>query len=293
MEIEVILVSFDNTNGLHYCIAEKEYKVNQKILVNTEEGLKVAMVKKENHKIGSESLTDPLTIERILTKQDEIQIEKNKDKAKQLRIETDNLIEKLKLEMKLVQVSVSFDGTKALFLYVSEDRVDFRELVKIMASTFKLRIELKQIGVRDEVKNIGGLGPCGRICCCKGHLTEFANVSIKMAKTQNLSLNPQKISGLCGRLMCCLSYENELYKELLADMPKVNSKVTTEFGEGTVSYLDIFKRKVSVKFVDENSTTIKDFPLEEIKKYNKYLGQPKHEGEHKNKSDRNGNNNQN
>ena len=275
MEIEVVIVGFENTNGLSFCVADKQYKVNQKVLVSTEEGLKVARVKKANHKI--EAVNELLKIERIVTEKDEKVIEANKEKAKNLRIETEKFIKQLNLEMKLVEVTISFDGTKALFLYVSEDRVDFRELVKLMASNFKTRIELKQIGVRDEVKSIGGLGPCGRICCCKGHLTEFANVSIKMAKNQNLSLNPQKISGLCGRLMCCLSYENDMYKDLLADMPKINSKVRTEMGEGTVSYLDIFKRKVSVKFVDDNSTTIKDFPIEEIKKYNKHLGQPKNE----------------
>ena len=271
MEIEVVIVSFENTNKLAFCVTDKKFQVNERVLVNTEEGLQVAKIKKANHKVSSEQVTEQLSIERALTRNDEKRIEENKEKAKELRVETEKLIKKLNLEMKLVEVTVSFDGTKALFLYVSEDRVDFRELVKIMASTFKTRIELKQIGVRDEVKCLGGLGPCGRICCCKGHLTEFANVSIKMAKTQNLSLNPQKISGLCGRLMCCLSYENEQYKDLLKDMPKLNSKVKTEMGEGTVSYLDIFKQKVSVKFTDENSVTIKDFPLEEIKKYNKYL----------------------
>ncbi len=279
MEIEVVILSFENTNQLSFCVANRSYEVNQKVLVNTEEGLKVAKIKKANHKVEEQVCTEQLSINRVLTREDEQRIEENKEKAKNLRIETEKLIEKLKLDMKLVEVTVSFDGSKALFLYVSEDRVDFRELVKLMASNFKVRIELKQIGVRDEVKTLGGLGPCGRICCCKGHLTEFANVSIKMAKTQNLSLNPQKISGLCGRLMCCLSYENELYKELLKDMPKINSKVKTELGEGTVSYLDIFKRKVSVKFVDENSVSIKDFALDEIKKHNKYLGHSEN-GEH-------------
>ena len=269
MEIEAIAASFIDSNKVITYSTHLQHKLNQQIIVNTDEGMAVAVVKKTNFKLDSEKLPSPLNkVERVLTEKDKQTLQEHKELAKEYAKETQKLIKKLNLNMKLIDVKISFDASKAHFLYVSEDRVDFRELVKLMAATFKTRIELKQIGVRDEAREKGGIGPCGRVCCCKQHLSDFENVSIKMAKTQNLSLNPQKISGLCGRLMCCLAYEDQQYKEMLKDMPKLNSKITTELGTGTVSYLDIFKRKVTVKYQQENATTIKEYTLQEFNKLN-------------------------
>ena len=269
MEIDVIGASLYDSNKVITYSTHLKLNVNDEIVVNTPDGLAVAVVKKANFKMHAEDLINPLDkVERVLTDKDRKILKEHQEKAEHLAKETVKMVHQLKLDMKLVNVKISFDGTKAYFLYVSEDRVDFRELVKLMASTFKIRIELKQIGVRDEAREIGGLGPCGKMCCCKEFLPDFANVTIKMAKTQNLSLNPQKISGLCGRLMCCLAYENEQYKELMKDMPKINTKINNENGQGTVTYLDIFKRKVTVKYQQENSTTVKEYTLEEFNKLN-------------------------
>ena len=275
MELEVIGASLLDSNKVITYSTHLKHKVGDKIVVHTPDGLAVAVAKKANVKMKAEDLISPVDkVERFLTHHDKQTLQDNSNKEQYFNQETQKMVKKLKLDMKLVKVKLSFDGSKAYFLYVSEDRVDFRELVKLMATTFKVRIELKQIGVRDEAREKGGLGPCGRICCCQQHLPDFENVSIKMAKTQNLSLNPQKISGLCGRLMCCLAYENDQYKELLKDMPKINTKITNENGTGTVSYLDIFKRKVTVKYQQENSTTVKEYTLDE---FNKLNGVNKHE----------------
>jgi cell fate regulator YaaT (PSP1 superfamily) len=175
-------------------------------------------------------------------------------------------IVKHELDMKLIDCEYAFDGTKIVFYFTSAGRVDFRELVKDLASTFKTRIELRQVGTRDETKYLGGLAPCGRVCCCAGNMPEFKKVSIKMAKTQGLSLNPGKISGLCGRLMCCLSYENDYYADVYKKMPKVGSEVGTPDGRGVVASVNMLKLEVKVKIEDSNGgLTFKDFPVDEVK----------------------------
>ena len=166
--------------------------------------------------------------------------------------------------MKLVSVEYAFDNSKILFYFTANGRVDFRSLVKDLASVFKMRIELRQIGVRDEAKMLGGLGPCGRPICCGAFLDEFQPVSIKMAKEQNLSLNPTKISGVCGRLMCCLKYEQDHYEQTRKKMPKTGKEVSTPAGTGIVSDLNILKETVSVRITTGDSSEIKEFPLEEI-----------------------------
>lgn len=170
------------------------------------------------------------------------------------------------LEMKLIDCEYTFDGTKIVFYFTSAGRVDFRELVKDLASVFHIRIELRQVGTRDETKYLGGIAPCGRVCCCAGNMPEFKKVSIKMAKTQGLSLNPGKISGLCGRLMCCLSYESEYYADAYKKMPKTGSEVGTPEGKGTVVSVNMLKMTVKVKIDDHNGGLIfKDFPAEDIR----------------------------
>ncbi len=167
--------------------------------------------------------------------------------------------------MKFVDAEYTLDSSKVIINFTCEDRVDFRELVKELASILKTRIELRQIGIRDQAKIIGAIGNCGKECCCKMYLSDFDKVSIKMAKTQNLSLNPTKISGVCGRLMCCLAYENEFYAEIMSKMPKLNSKVKTKDGIGQVVYNDVLKERVVVKFVTEDSTKIESYAIDEIK----------------------------
>ena len=160
----------------------------------------------------------------------------------------------------------TYDGSKLVFYFTSATRVDFRELVKDLASTFKSRIELRQVGTRDETKYLGGLAPCGRVCCCAGNMPEFKKVTIKMAKTQGLALNPAKINGLCGRLMCCLSYESDYYAEAYKQMPKVGSEVGSPDGRGIVASVNMLKMTVKVKIDDQNGGLIyKDFPVDQIR----------------------------
>lgn len=168
--------------------------------------------------------------------------------------------------MKLIDVEYTFDNNKVIFYFTAEGRVDFRDLVKDLATIFKTRIELRQIGVRDEAKMLGGLGPCGRPLCCSTFLGDFASVSIKMAKEQNLSLNPTKISGICGRLMCCLNYEQSTYEDIRKRLPKVGSLVETERGKGEVVSNNLLKEKVAVKFkISKNEDVVEDFRIDNIK----------------------------
>ena len=169
------------------------------------------------------------------------------------------------MDMNLISCEYTLDKSKVIFSYVADERVDFRELLKVLASKLHTRIELRQIGSRDEVRLLGGIGPCGKVCCCVQNLGELEHVSMKMAKNQNLSLNPASISGLCGKLLCCLAYENPTYQEALQLMPRVNSTVSTKDGNGTVVFNDLLKREVDVKFVRGDDTEIKTYPLEEIK----------------------------
>ena len=202
---------------------------------------------------------------RIASKEDLKKAEQNISKKQNVLDITKNLIKKYDLKMKLVDVDFTIDNSKIIISYVCEDRVDFRELVKELASNLKSRIELKQIGIRDQAKLVGSLGICGKEVCCKQFLDDFDKVSIKMAKVQGLSLNPTKISGVCGRLMCCLAYENELYSELSSKMPKLNALVSTPDGEGVVCFNNLLKQTVSVKFASENDVKVNDYELKDVK----------------------------
>lgn len=231
------------------------------IVVETIRGIEIGEVCKL---VETNTEEEVKKIIRIATDEDlKKQAELKKNESKVIST-TNNLIIKYNLDMKLVDVSFTLDGSKVIINYICEDRVDFRELVKDLASQLKLRIELRQIGVRDQAKIIGGIGFCGKECCCKMYLNDFDKVSIKMAKTQGLSLNPTKISGICGRLMCCLSYENDFYSEIATKMPKLNARVKTKDGIGSVIYNNLLKQKITVKIENDNDIKINEYSVDEI-----------------------------
>ncbi len=215
---------------------------------------------------AGESDTSMKKVIRIATEKDLQVSSDNRNKEREAFVICQKKIAEHKLDMKLVSVEYAFDNSKAMFYFTANGRVDFRSLVKDLASVFKMRIELRQIGVRDEARMIGGLGPCGRQICCGAFLDEFQPVSIKMAKEQNLSLNPTKISGVCGRLMCCLKYEQEHYEQTRKIMPRVGREVITPDGTGTVTDLNIVKETVFVRIANGDTSEIKEYPLEMIEK---------------------------
>ena len=240
-----------------------ELNIGDKVVVETQRGLEIGEVAKGVYKTDSKE--EHAKVLRVATKADLEKAEKLNAKKDDVWKTTESLVEKLKLDMKLVDVEFTLDNNKVIISFVCEDRVDFRELVKELATTLKQRVELRQIGIRDKAKLVGGIGSCGKECCCAKFLNDFDKVSIKMAKVQGLSLNPTKISGVCGRLMCCLSYENETYSEASKVMPKLNSKVKTPNGEGTVIYNNLLNLKVTVKFENENEVKTEEFDVKDIK----------------------------
>ncbi|MBR6504872.1 MAG: stage 0 sporulation family protein [Clostridia bacterium] len=202
---------------------------------------------------------------RIANKEDKISYEKYKSKEPEALEKCEELVKKYKLDMKLTDVEYKFDGSKLLFFFTADERIDFRDLVKDLAAIYKTRIEMRQIGVRDEIKRLGGNGICGRELCCCSFLNNFETVSMKMAKEQNLSLNPTKISGNCGRLMCCLKYEQEAYEEKLSRLPKIGAIVKTPDGEGIVERIETLKEIVSVKIKDGEDYLYKKYNGKDIK----------------------------
>ena len=218
-----------------------------------------------NRLIPEDKLTAPLKpVIRVATYKDIKHHEDNKKKEKEAMKICQEKIQKHKLDMKLIDVEYKFDNSKIIFYFTADGRIDFRELVKDLAAVFKVRIELRQIGVRDEIKRMGGNGVCGRELCCCSFLGNFETVSIKMAKEQNISLNPSKISGNCGRLMCCLKYEQDAYEEKLARLPKIGAIVKTEDGQGEVCSIETLKERVKVKFKDGDEVFYKRYNLPEI-----------------------------
>ena len=247
--VEIIGVRFKSGGKQYYFDpAGLEVQPGQGVIVETSRGLEYGECAQGNTQVEVETVVQPLRpLVRIATEEDEKTVEKNQEKeAKAFQI-CQEKIAAHGLEMKLVEAEYSFEGNKVLFFFTAEGRVDFRALVKDLASTIHARIELRQIGVRDEAKMLGGLGICGRPFCCAQFLDEFQPVSIKMAKTQNLSLNPTKISGTCGRLMCCLKYEQEAYEDLVKHTPKQESFVETPDGAGTVSSVNLLRQQVQVR----------------------------------------------
>lgn len=242
---------------------DTELKLNNGdcVVVESVRGLELAGV---TTCIKEDSQEEVKSIIRVATEDDLKKMEELKESYPRIIKITNDLIQKYNLEMKLVDVSLTLDGSKVIINYVCEDRVDFRELVKDLASQLRLRIELRQIGIRDQAKIIGGIGFCGKECCCKKYLNDFDKVSIKMAKTQGLSLNPTKISGICGRLMCCLSYENDFYSEIATKMPKLNARVKTKDGVGSVVYNNLLKQKVTVRIEGDNEIKIGEYEIGDI-----------------------------
>ena len=277
-----------------------EIENGTKVVVETIRGIELALVCPMGKK--DEPQEEVKSVIRVATEQDLKTAKEQEKQFPKITKITNDLIEKYKLDMKLVDVSLTLDGTKVVINYVCEDRVDFRDLVKDLASQLKLRIELRQIGIRDQAKIIGGIGFCGKECCCKKYLNDFDKVSIKMAKAQGLSLNPTKISGICGRLMCCLAYENEFYADISAKMPKLNSRVKTKDGIGIAVYNNLLKQKVTVKIDAGNEIKVAEYDLGEIevlpkiqpepvKKEQKLVSKPAEEKQVEDKQNNNNNNN--
>ncbi len=250
---EVIGVKFENSGKTYYFDpAGKVLEKGEMVIVETARGIECGEVAMQNSQVSDETIVKPLKkLKRIATPEDIKKVKENKEKEK---LAFDICMAKIaghKLDMHLIDVEYTFDNSKILFYFTSDGRVDFRELVKDLAGQFKTRIELRQIGVRDEAKLIGGIGVCGRPFCCSTFLGSFQPVSIKMAKEQGLSLNPVKISGTCGRLMCCLKYEQEAYLDLLKTTPKVGAIVMTDEGKGSVIDQNLLTGKLTIK-LDKN-----------------------------------------
>ena len=267
---KIIGVKFKNTAKIYYFAPANDvddYPENSGVVVETSKGLEYGTVVLTKREVSDDQIKHPLKpVIRKATDKDLKRMEENKNKIPNVLAETNKKIKELNLDMKLVNAEYSFDGKKLTFFFSADDRVDFRELVKILAQIFKVRIELRQIGIRDETKLLGGIAPCGRTCCCASCMNDFGKVTIKMAKNQGLHLNPSKISGLCGRLMCCLEYENEYYEKACKKMPKLGSTVTSPDGEGIVISNDMLKFVCKLRIVKADGTDVyKDFPVKDLK----------------------------
>jgi cell fate regulator YaaT (PSP1 superfamily) len=263
----VVGVQFKRPGKVYYFSPEGiELVAGDKVVVETARGIEFGNVVGEVKDVPDEEVILPLKkVIRKATEVDQEKVAKNKQRAEEAFNMTVEKINKHHLPMKLVDVEYTFDNTKIVFYFTADGRVDFRELVKDLAGIFRTRIELRQIGVRDQAKMVGGLGPCGRKLCCSAFLGEFHPVSIKMAKEQNLSLNPVKISGICGRLMCCLQYEQAGYEEIKRRMPPFNIEVETPDGKGIVIDIRKLAEKVKVKrILGDGTPEIKEYSLEEI-----------------------------
>ncbi|MEF9992126.1 MAG: PSP1 domain-containing protein [Paraclostridium sp.] len=262
--IRIVGVRFKNAGKIYYFDpVDFEIEKNIDVVVETARGLEYGKVVVGPKELDESELVSPLKpIVRIANEEDTKIYLENKDKAKETFEICQQKIKEHELTMFLIDCEYTFDRNKLIFYFTAEGRIDFRELVKDLASIFKTRIELRQIGVRDEAKSIGGLGPCGRSLCCSSWLGDFQPVSIKMAKDQNLSLNPTKISGICGRLFCCLKYEHDVYSEALEKMPAVGSLVQVPEGKGKVIEMNPLLEQVKVELQDKN---IKLYEIEDVK----------------------------
>ena len=256
---EVISVKFKDSGRSYYFAPDgKNVKVGDKVIVETQNGNEFGIVSEANFEVEEDKIVSPLKkMLRFANEKDLKKVEENKQKEKEAFKVCEELVLEHKLDMKLVEVEYSFDGGKVVFFFTSDGRVDFRELVKDLASRFHTRIELRQIGVRDEAKMLGGIGICGQPYCCKQFLSDFQPVSIKMAKEQGLSLNPTKISGSCGRLMCCLKYEQDAYEYLNSFTPHVGTTVKTENGIGVVTDVNLITGNLYVKPLENDAIPFK------------------------------------
>ncbi|MGI6191996.1 MAG: PSP1 domain-containing protein [Christensenellales bacterium] len=273
--IKVIGVRFRQSGKVYYFDPfGQDVKRGDGVIVETAKGVEYGEVTMEPTEVEESTIVPPLRpIIRVANDNDRATLAQNEEKEKEAAKIAEQKIIDHKLDMKLVGVEYAFNGSKITFYFTADGRVDFRELVKDLAGVFKTRIELRQIGVRDEAKLLGGIGPCGKVVCCKSFLTEFHPVSIKMAKEQSLSLSPTKISGLCGRLMCCLKYEQDWYEDARKRMPRVGREVITPDGSGTVMENNLLRERVKVKVLLPDGTfDLREYPLSDIKRE-----EPKHD----------------
>ncbi len=276
--IKVISVRF-RTGGKIYFFdpLELDIKKGQHVIVETARGMEYGLVVSEVREVEDERVVQPLKpVLRVATPEDDKQNEENLAKKKEAYDICLEKIRKHELDMKLVDAEYTFDNNKVLFYFTADGRIDFRELVKDLAAVFKTRIELRQIGVRDEIKIMGGIGVCGRVLCCHSYLSEFVPVSIKMAKEQNLSLNPTKISGVCGRLMCCLKNEEEIYEELNRKLPNVGDTVTTDDDlQGEVHSVNVLRQRIKVLVEMGDEKELKEYHVDQLTFKKKYRSKDK------------------
>ena len=266
--VKIIGVKFNHSCKIYYFDPkDMEFKKGEGVIVETVRGTEYGKVVIENKEVPDDTIVQPLKpVSKKASKKDEEKIEENEKKIPWVIDVAQKEIEKCGLDMKIVDAEFPFDNSKIIIYFTAPSRIDFRDLVKSLATVLHHRIDLRQIGTRDEAKLLGGLAPCGRVCCCKSFLPDFKKVTIKMAKNQGLSLNPAKISGLCGRLMCCLEYENEPYAEAYKKMPKVGSEVTTPDGKATVISNNMLKMLVKTKTIMKDGSMIyNEYKLSDIK----------------------------
>lgn len=265
--IKVVCVKFKGGSKPYYFAPGKDvYEKGQGVIVETAKGLEYATVVTPEAEVEDDKIVAPLKpVVRIATKHDLEQIEKNSARREEAIKIAKEKVAARELNMKIIDCEFAFEGNKVTFIFTAENRVDFRELIKDLSSAFHMRIELRQVNIRDEIKIMGGISPCGRPCCCIATMKEPLKASVKMAKNQGLSLNPGKISGLCGRLMCCLSYENDYYSEACKKVPKVGSEVTTPEGKGIVVNVNMLKMEAKVRIEHKDSMTYHDYKVDDIK----------------------------
>lgn len=265
--VEIVGINFREAGKIYYFApGDKQFKVGDRAIVDTARGVEIGTVKVANKLVAESEVVPPLKeVTRLATAEDLERDERNRELEMDAALICKKKIANHGLDMSLVAVEYTFDNSKLIFYFTCETRVDFRDLVKDLAATFHTRIELRQIGIRDEAKMMGGLGICGRKYCCAGFLADFVQVSIKMAKEQNFSLNSAKVSGACGRLMCCLRYEHETYEEALREIPPMGSIVSTADGEGTVIELKPLSYEVRVKLHDNEKDQPKLYKSREVR----------------------------
>lgn len=264
---KVVVVKFKNNCKPYFFSAGSLQPVKgQGVIVETARGLEYAKVVETEREVESNDIVQPLKkIVRLATEKDEETLKRNEEKRAEALKTCKERVAAHNLDMKLIDCEFTFDGSKVVFTFTAEGRVDFRDLVRDLASVFHMRIELKQVGIRDETRILGGISPCGRECCCAGCMPDFKKTSIKMAKNQGLSLNPGKISGLCGRLMCCLAYENDFYAAENKKLPKIGASVSSPEGKGTVVSVNALKGEARVKIERDGGVVYRDFPAESLK----------------------------
>lgn len=267
--VKVVGCKFKTGGKLYYFSPSGEkYEKNMGVIVETAKGKEYATVVVPEDEVEESKIVQPLMpVVRIATKKDEEQLKRNEERRPEAIKTAQEKVNARGLAMKIIGCEFAFEGNKVVFYFSAENRVDFRELIKDLSSAFHMRIELRQVGIRDEIKIMGGIAPCGRECCCSSCMNDFNKVSIKMAKNQGLSLNPGKISGLCGRLMCCLSYENDYYADACKKTPKIGAEVMTPEGKGTVTNVNMLKMEVRVRIDDKEKDlfTYHDFPVSALK----------------------------